>query len=162
MPMTDKQSKFCTFSKLQLKEVKEDFHVSGFVATSHPDRASEGEYAGDIIPKSTLQKIAADINNKYTPHAGAVSDRHDHLKSDPEDVISLNLSAGSVYKMHGRQTWHYVRPITTCYSIMVNGLPWEEQHTSAPTTVGKDLEKFTDEQLSWHLDDFVPLLEKYL
>jgi len=82
------RSKFCSYAKLQLKEVKEDFHVSGFVATSHPDRAEEGEFAGDIIPKNTLQKIATDINNKYKPQAGAVSERHDHLKGDADAPIA--------------------------------------------------------------------------
>jgi len=88
MAITEKQSKFCAFGKLELKEAKEDFHVSGFVATSHPDRAEEGDFAGDIIPRSTLQKIATDINNKYKPQAGAVSERHDHLKGDPDAPIA--------------------------------------------------------------------------
>ncbi len=75
-------TKFCAFAKLQLKEFKEDFHVSGYVATSHPDRAisEDGQFAGDIIPKPVLQKIINDINNKYLPQAGAVSERHDHLE----------------------------------------------------------------------------------
>ncbi len=84
----EKENKFCAFGKLELKEAKEDFHVSGFVATSHPDRAAEGEFDGDIIPKSTLQTIATDINNKYKPQAGAVSERHDYLKGDPEAPIA--------------------------------------------------------------------------
>ncbi len=84
----EKQTKFCTFAKLKLKETKEDFHVSGFVATSHPDRAvsEDGKFAGDIIPKGTLQKIVNDINNKYKPQAGAVSERHDHLKAEDLDL----------------------------------------------------------------------------
>jgi len=95
----EKETKFCTFAKLQLKEAKEDFHVSGYVATSHPDRAAseDGEYVGDIIPKSTLQKITNDINNKYLPQAGAVSERHDHLKGDSDapmaGVLAPNTQA---------------------------------------------------------------------
>ena len=86
----EKEHKFCTFGKLQLKELKEDFHVSGFVATSHPDRAisEDGQFAGDIIPKSTLQKVVTDINNQYKPQAGALSERHDHLKGDPDAPIA--------------------------------------------------------------------------
>lgn len=83
-------TKFCAFAKLQLKEFKEDFHVSGYVATSHPDRAAseDGEFVGDILPKSTLQKIVTDINNQYKPQAGAISERHDHLKGDPDAPIA--------------------------------------------------------------------------
>jgi len=83
-------TKFCAYAKLQLKESKEDFHVSGYVATSHPDRAAseDNEFVGDIIPKNTLQQIATDINNKYKPQAGAVSERHDHLRGDPDVPIA--------------------------------------------------------------------------
>lgn len=93
----EKETKFCAFAKLQLKETKEDFHVSGFVATSHPDRAETEEFDGDIIPKSTLQKIVTDINNKYKPQAGAVSERHDHIKSDDIDLpVAGVLAPGTV------------------------------------------------------------------
>ena len=90
-------TKFCVFAKLQLKETKENYHVSGYVATSHPDRAAseDGQYVGDIIPKSTLQKIVTDINNKYKPEAGAVSERHDHLKIDPNMPIAGVLAKGT-------------------------------------------------------------------
>ena len=84
----EKETKFCAFGKIQIKEDKKDYHVSGFVATSHPDRAENGEFAGDIIPKSTLQKVVTDINNKYKPQAGAASERHDHLKGDPDAPIA--------------------------------------------------------------------------
>ena len=91
----EKETKFCTFAKLQLKETKEDFHVSGFVATSHPDQAAseDGRFAGDIIPKGTLQKIVTDINNKYKPQAGAVSERHDHIKAGDLDVPMAGVLA---------------------------------------------------------------------
>ncbi len=99
MPMIqEKEHKFCAFAKLQLKESKEDFHVSGFVATSHPDRAAseDGRFSGDIIPKGTLQKIVNDINNKYKPQAGAVSERHDHLKANDIDLpVAGVLTPGS-------------------------------------------------------------------
>ena len=74
------EHKFCGFGKIQLKEDEKDFHVSGFVATSHPDRAEANGFAGDIIPKSTLQKITEQLNNRYKPEAGAVSYRHDWIR----------------------------------------------------------------------------------
>jgi len=91
------ENKFCAFGKLQLKELKEDYHVSGYVATSHPDRAAseDGQFVGDIIPKPVLQKIVNDINNKYLPQAGAVSERHDHLKGDPEAPVAGILTPGT-------------------------------------------------------------------
>ena len=84
--------KYCSFGKIQIKEDEKDYFVSGFVATSHPDRAESEGFAGDIIPKSTLQKIVSDINNKYLPQAGAVSERHDHLKGDPDAPIAGVIS----------------------------------------------------------------------
>ena len=82
------ETKYCSFGKIQIKEDEKDYLVSGFVATSHPDRAETEGFAGDILPKSTLQKIVSDINNKYLPQAGAVSERHDHLKGDPDAPIA--------------------------------------------------------------------------
>ena len=78
MPIT----KYCGFGKIQIKEDEKDFHVSGFVATSHPDRAEGNGFAGDILPKSTLQKVIEQINNRYKPEAGAVSYRHDWIKDN--------------------------------------------------------------------------------
>ena len=93
----EKETKFCSFAKLQLKEFKEDFHVSGYVATSHPDRAESEGFEGDIIPKSTLQGIVTDINNKYKPQAGAVSERHDHIQAEDVDMpIAGVLTPGTV------------------------------------------------------------------
>ncbi len=84
----EKEHKYCGFGKIQIKEDEGDFHVSGFVATSHPDRAAseDGRFAGDIIPKNTIQKIVNDINNKYKPQAGAVSERHDHIRAQDLDL----------------------------------------------------------------------------
>ena len=95
-----KETKFCSFAKLQLKETKEDFHVSGYVATSHPDRAESDGFVGDIIPKGTLAKIVTDINNKYLPHAGAISERHDHLKIDPDMPIAGVIAPDTVASLH--------------------------------------------------------------
>ena len=82
------------------------------------------------------------------------------LHSKPDSVIDVTLSAGSIYKMHNELSWHSVRPLTTAYSIMINGLPWKDKHSKAPTTKGKDLDKFTQEELRSHLDDFRSKLKK--
>ena len=87
-------TKFCGFGKIQLKEDEKDFHVSGFVATSHPDRAEGNGFAGDVIPKPTLQKIAEQINNRYKPEAGAVSYRHDWVKAGNPNLPLAGAVAG--------------------------------------------------------------------
>ena len=90
----EKQNKFCAFGKLQLKDDDKDFYVSGYVATSHPDRAAEGEFVGDIIPKPTLQKIVDQINNRYKPEAGAVSERHDYIRQKNMDLPLAGVAVG--------------------------------------------------------------------
>ena len=82
----EKESKYCSFGKIQIKEDEKNYHVSGFVATSHPDRAEADGFAGDIIPKGTLQRIVTDINNKDKPQAGAVSERHDYIVEQDMDL----------------------------------------------------------------------------
>jgi len=86
-------SKYCNFGKIQIKEDEKEYHVSGLVATSHPDRAEEGKFAGDIIPKTTLGKIVEQINNRFKPEAGAVSESHDYLKAG-EDLPLAGVTVG--------------------------------------------------------------------
>ena len=113
----EKENKFCAFGKLQIKEAKEDFHVSGYVATSHPDRAATEEFDGDIIPKSTLQKIVEDINNKYKPRAGAVSERHDHLKQQDINLpIAGVLAPGTSATLHELEEGHWGVHVDTILS----------------------------------------------
>ncbi|MAF50788.1 MAG: hypothetical protein CMH64_01725 [Nanoarchaeota archaeon] len=86
-------SKYCTIGKIQIKEDEKDYHVSGLVATSHPDRSQEGDFAGDIIPRSTLAKIVEQINNRFKPEAGAVSESHDYIKAE-EDLPLAGVTVG--------------------------------------------------------------------
>src|SRR3990167_750351 len=95
------EHKFCGFGKIQLKEDAKDFHVSGFVATSHPDRAEGNGFAGDIIPKTTLGKLVEQINNRYKPEAGAVSYRHDWIKDNNANLpLAGAISSPVVLKAH--------------------------------------------------------------
>ena len=89
-----KENKFCGFGKIQIKEDEKDYHVSGYVATSHPDRAESEGFAGDIIPKNTLQKITEQINNRYKPQAGAVSESHDWLKQGDASLPIAGVTTG--------------------------------------------------------------------
>lgn len=76
----------------------------------------------------------------------------DLSSTEPTEVIRLALSAGSIYHMRERQTWHQVIPRSTCYSLMVNGPRWDIAHQRAPSTTGKQLEPMDPKQLSEHLE----------
>lgn len=71
---------------------------------------------------------------------------------EPTMVMDTILAAGSSYVMEEPMAWHSVQPITTCWSVMVNGAPWgDKAHPAAPTTKGKDLEKMSPDDLDNHL-----------
>lgn len=79
-------------SQLRIKELLEDegeFYSSGFVATTHPDRAGDDGYDGDILTKEAIEQITAYINKHVATANGPgatriVSNRHDWIKEqDP-------------------------------------------------------------------------------
>ncbi|MEC4802709.1 MAG: hypothetical protein SAJ12_00500 [Jaaginema sp. PMC 1079.18] len=76
----------------------------------------------------------------------------------PSPVLHLTLSAGSVYQMRDRHTWHQVIPRSECYSLMINGPRWEKPHRFAPTTRGKALKPMSEAALASHLAQFRQLL----
>lgn len=80
----------------------------------------------------------------------------------PNSVLETRLAAGSSYSIESPYTWHSVIPRTMCYSLMVNHQPWLAPHDRAPTTKGKDLDKFSDLDLRIHLTNFKTLLSAYL
>lgn len=84
------------------------------------------------------------------------------LENEPEEEGYFNLGRFSSYDMTNPKGWHSVIPRTTCYSLMINGKPWETPHVKAPTTKGKDLDKFTDTQMIEHISVFKVLLRQYL
>ncbi len=90
-----KEIKYCSKANLKYKEDDKDFHVSGLIATSHPDRAESTDgkvdYIGDIIPKGTLQRITEQLNNKFLPQAGMVSESHDWLKADDPSLPAAGV-----------------------------------------------------------------------
>ena len=100
------------------------------------------------------------LRGHYKMRIGGTSD----LKSPPpETAAEVVLAAGSKYSMMNPLGWHSVQPLTTCWSVMVNGAPWGAQaHEAAPTTKGKDLEKMSITDLDKHLGMFDMLLDQYL
>lgn len=87
-----------------------------------------------------------------------------HIDTKPSQVTQLILPAGSSYEITSPLTWHTVEPISECYTVMVNGVPWSEtvRHQDVKTTKGKDLESMTEEDLKAHLNTFKRLTEKVL
>jgi len=67
----------------------------------------------------------------------------------------------TMYSITNKQTWHCVQPLTTSYTIMINGEPWEDSHSHTRTTKGKDLETMADDELKVHLSIFDLLIRQY-
>lgn len=82
--------------------------------------------------------------------------------SEPVDVAEFIMRAGSAYEISDPLTWHSVTPLTTTYTVMINGEPWEKNvaHKSVRTTKGKDLEKMSPEEVRTQLEIFKLLLGK--
>lgn len=83
-------------------------------------------------------------------------------KSVPELFYREILNANSTYEILDQRVWHSVQPLSRCYTIMLNGKPWEEPHQAVRTTKGKDLDKMSSEELQLHKKHFVNLLEKHM
>ncbi len=83
--------------------------------------------------------------------------------SKPVDVIETIVHAGSSYLIDNPMTWHSIQPLTTTYTVMLNGLPWpiDYAHTEIRTTKGKDLDKIPDAQKVKHLKTFRDLLYRF-
>lgn len=80
------------------------------------------------------------------------------LDSDPTFFYREIVRPNTMYEIVHRNTWHKVQPVTTTWTIMINGKPWEEQHSSTRTTKGKDLEKMPEDELIAHLQKFKRLM----
>lgn len=102
------------------------------------------------------------LDGCYKMWVGASSNLLTTLDRDSDSVVELLLEPGSRYSMTNPLGWHAVQPLTTCYSIMVNDVPWtqEEVHLHAPTTKGKDLDRMDEFQLRNHLSMFRWFLER--
>jgi len=70
----------CFSNFIELKEEDGEFYSYGFAATTHPDRATNGKYKGDILTKNAVSKIVNDINSRSNLVADLVSYRHDWVK----------------------------------------------------------------------------------
>jgi len=71
---------FSTFGEIEIKEDAGEFYSEGFVATTHPDRAENGKYKGDILSKEAVAKVVEQINSRKDLMADLVSVSHDWIK----------------------------------------------------------------------------------
>lgn len=64
-------------------------------------------------------------------------------------AAKLILGAGSRYEMDHPQGWHYVRPLTLTYTVMVTGYPWADalDSTEMPRKPMYPLDSFTREDM---------------
>lgn len=93
------------------------------------------------------------LQGSYIMNVGYSADR----LSKPAGVTKVILAAGSQYAITNPLTWHSVTPLEECYTLMVNGEPWDVQtvaHTEIRTTKGKDLDSMSVEDLSAHFATF--------
>lgn len=81
----------------------------------------------------------------------------------PDSVMTLVLGKHSQYEIVNPMTWHSVIPLTTTYTVMVNGNPWaaEYAHQDVKRTKGKDLAKMPEDELRDHLQKFRDLLMEW-
>jgi hypothetical protein len=84
------------------------------------------------------------------------------LQEAPTFYYTELLRPYSLYEIVDPLVWHSVQPVTQVFTIMVNGAPWESQHTETRTTKGKDLESMSPEAVVSHLSMFDTLLHNYL
>lgn len=84
------------------------------------------------------------------------------LEAKPLMLYKEIVRPYTAYEIANPQTWHSVQPLVTSYTIMLNGEPWEIQHSETRTTKGKDLDEMNQQQLDEHLNIFDSLLSRYL
>jgi hypothetical protein len=80
------------------------------------------------------------------------------LEDKPNIYMRELIRPRSMYEIVNPTTWHSVQPLSTTYTVMINGAPFVNQHKETRTTKGKDLEKMTDFDVYSGLMKFESLL----
>ena len=82
--MSEKEIHFFPSADLEFKEDSGEFYSSGYIATTHPDRAENGKYKGDVLTKHAIYKIADQVNARQDLMADLMSNHHDWIRDkDP-------------------------------------------------------------------------------
>ncbi len=74
--------------------------------------------------------------------------------SEPNHVLTTVIGPGSRYAITSPLAWHAIQPLQRCWTVMINGKPFDAPHRDAPTTKGKDLDRMSPEQLKQYLNEF--------
>lgn len=101
------------------------------------------------------------LQGAYRMKVGLSKDRDDVVV---QQVAEFVLREHAAYEIVNPLTWHSVVPLTTTYTVMINGAPFppEVAHTSVRRTGGKDLDKMPEDELVDHLQIFANLVGKYI
>ena len=84
---------------ISLKEKDNEYYSEGFIATTHPDRASDPQagVVGDVLSKNVLKQIAEFINETVATIKGigstrTVSLQHDWVKEGNPDLVPAGMA----------------------------------------------------------------------
>ena len=105
MPSMEKKDIFYSPSLIELKEENGEFYSSGFVATSHPDRSSQGKYKGDILTKNALGKIVEQINSRSNMMADLVSNHHDWIRESNPSISPAGRAINAELRQIDNNHW---------------------------------------------------------
>src|SRR3990167_2130261 len=96
----EKQITYSYLGGVQFKEEEGEFYSEGFIATTHPDRAENGKYKGDILTKKAVSGIVDQINSRTGFMADLASYRHDWVKeNDPNKPVAGRAVQAEVREM---------------------------------------------------------------
>lgn len=81
--------------------------------------------------------------------------------AEPDFLFKEKVVPGSCYEIINPLTWHKIQPTQTTHTIMINGPPFEQQHSEVKTTAGKDLDTLSKQETLFLLQSFNILLHHY-
>ena len=76
---------------------------------------------------------------------------HNESCTDARPVSETLHVAGTWHKIDNEHTWHKIQPLTTTFTLMINGPAYSNPLGAVRTTAGKDLDKMSREELGVHL-----------
>lgn len=99
------------------------------------------------------------LSGKYKMWLGQSIDQ----KTQPFDVSEQIMTKYSSYEIVNPLTWHSIIPLEETYTVMINGIPWEEEiaHNAVASVTGTDLEKMNPDELKTQLKLFGSLIENW-
>lgn len=98
------------------------------------------------------------LHGRYQMRMGTAPNR----KDKPAHYEEMIFSPGDRYSIENPLTFHAITPLEDCYTIMVNNEAWSKDiiHSEVRTTVGKDLDEMTPDDIATSLQLFSKLHEQ--